>query len=153
MDARTILLAVAERALARGERRLRLGDAPRARDLARRVIARDPDHLGAWELLGRAALRLGEPEETLEAAGRLLALNPYDPGYHSLRGLALRDLGRYAEGARELARDPRADIALGGLAVEQERVVAELVRTDGRFAQRYAAAPARTLQEEGFFVG
>ena len=132
---------------------MRAGDAPRARNLARRVLSRDPEHLGAWELLGRAALRLGEPQEALDAAGRLLALNPYDPGYHSLRGLAMRDLGRYAEGAGELARDPMAGIALGGLAVEQERVVADLVRTDPRFARRYAAAPARTLSEEGFFVG
>ncbi len=147
------LLAVAERALARGERRLNAGDAPRARALALRVLARDEDHLGALELLGRAALRLGEPEETLRVAGRLLSLNPYDPGYHSLRGLAMRDLGRFAEGAGELSRDPKAHGALGALAYDQERLVAELVRTDDRFARRYAAAPARTLREDGFYVG
>lgn len=149
---RARLLSAADRAITRGERKLREGDAPRARELARRVLARDADSLGALELLGRAALRLSEPREAAWAAARLLAINPYDPGYHSLRGLALQAQGLFAPGGRALGRDPRAGLALGALEADQEDLVADLVRTDPRFARRLAAAPARTLREEGFFV-
>lgn len=149
---RALLLAAADRAIARGERRLREGDAPRARALARRVLARDAESLGALELLGKAALKLGEPQEAAWAAARLLSINPYEPGYHSLRGLALQAQGLFAPGGRALDRDPKARLALGALEADQETLVADLARTDPRFARRLAAAPARTLREEGFYV-
>ena len=149
---RALLLSAADRAIERGERRLREGDAPRARALARRVLARDAESLGALELLGKAALKLGEPQEAAWAASRLLAINPYDPGYHSLRGLALQSQGLFAPGGRALGRDPKARLALGALEADQETLVADLARTDPRFARRLAAAPTRTLREEGFFV-
>lgn len=144
------LLRAAERAVLRGERRLREGDAPRAVRLARRVLDHEPSHVGALELLGRALLRTGDAAGAAEAARRLIAMNPYEPGYHSLRGLAMREMGLYGESAKSLRRDPAAVGALRQLGRDQSRIVSDLLKSDARFARAYAVSPSRSLRARGF---
>ncbi|MCX7800822.1 MAG: hypothetical protein N2109_10825 [Fimbriimonadales bacterium] len=93
--------------LQRGERLLRLGDPEGAAVCARRVAARDPDHLGALELLSKALWQLGDLEEVVRCARRLSSLFPYEPGYFAMEAEALSELGRLeeAKAARQRANE------------------------------------------------
>lgn len=147
---RARFLAVAERAIQRGERHLQRGNFTRSATLARRVVAHEPRHLGALELLGLSLLREEAYTDVVGVANRLLALNPYEAGYHSLKGLAMQGLGRYGESAASLRRDPAALPALWNLEQAQSRLIENLLQEDPKFARAYAASPARSLRERGF---
>lgn len=80
-----------------GQRLLRMGDPEGAAACARRVAARDPEHLGALELLAKALWLLGDLEEVVRCARQLSSLFPYEPGYFVMEAEALSELGRHEE--------------------------------------------------------
>lgn len=85
------------RSLKEAERLLRLGEPEQALRHARSVLRRDPDHLGALELLAKALWAVGQLEEVVVCSRRLESLYPYEPGYFVTEGEALRELGRLEE--------------------------------------------------------
>jgi tetratricopeptide (TPR) repeat protein len=132
---------------------LQLGDIDRARTLAKRVLARDRDHLGALEVLASAQWRAGECDEVLRTTSRLIQLNPYEPGYFALKGSALQSLGRYGEAAQCLARAtelPDMADALRELESWQATLIRELLRSDPVFKAAYAQDPESCCARHGF---
>jgi tetratricopeptide (TPR) repeat protein len=65
--------------------------------IADRILARDAEHLGAWEVRVRAEWRLGDFPAVLRSLRKLTLLNPYEPGYFLMQGDALRMLGQNAD--------------------------------------------------------
>lgn len=85
------------RSLQEAERLLRLGEPEQALRRVRLVLRRDPDHLGALELMAKALWAVGQLEEVVLCSRRLESLYPYEPGYFVTEGEALRELGRLEE--------------------------------------------------------
>lgn len=78
------------------------GDPGRARDLARKAWARDPQNSAYGTFLGRLYLEAGQPQEALELSRRLLAQNPEAPAL-TLQAQALDRLGERQEALDLLA--------------------------------------------------
>lgn len=77
------------------------------------VIAAEPDHAAAWELLGRAHFAAAHLVKAEQAFGRLIELEPSNAWARTALGLSLDRQSRHAEGATQhriaaaLGADPR----------------------------------------------
>jgi tetratricopeptide (TPR) repeat protein len=147
------------RTLALGESQLEMGLNTFAAGAARKILKRDPNHLGALELLAKAQWRGGEFESSLDTLRHLIRLNPYEPGYHYMKAMALQSLGRYGEAVRSFGRCLTSDSeSLAGSAAAsireleqwQEGVIAELLHSDSRFRTEYAIDPMGACRQRGF---
>lgn len=52
------------------------------------VLAQDPKHLGALEVMAQAQWFAGDYEGVIESTTQLLHINPSEPGYRYTRGMA-----------------------------------------------------------------
>ena len=114
--------APAERArklLAHGLAHHRAGRADQAAAAYRELLAADPGHADALNLLGVIALQGGDPAAAEALIRRALAVRPSVADYHSNLGEALRGQGRLDDAVDELraavACDPDHDDAFGNL--------------------------------------
>ncbi len=121
------------KSLQEGEKLLKLGEPEQALRLARGILRRDPDHLGALELMAKALWAVGELEEVVRCARRLESRYPYEPGYFVMEGEALRELARLEEAkvafqrAEEaLRRSESHEDPLGGATVGPTHAVIEV---------------------------
>jgi protein O-GlcNAc transferase len=73
------------------------GRLPEAEACYRQVLAVDPDHADANNLLGAIAIQVGRADLAVELIGRAIQRNGHNPGYFSNLGTALRRLGRFDE--------------------------------------------------------
>ncbi len=74
-----------------------------AEAIYRRVLQQQPDHPGAWHLLGVARQQQGD-YAALEFIGRAISINPQKAVYHNNCGAAMQSLGRHAEAAESFQR-------------------------------------------------
>ena len=145
--------------LAQGEAELEEGRYAMAISRARKVLIRDPNHLGGLELLARAHWRAGEFDWCLDALRHLIRLNPYEPGYYYLRASSLQATGRYGEAVREYGRCLSSDneslrapanAAIRDLERWQESVIAGMLASDQVFQAEYALDPMAACGNRGF---
>jgi cytochrome c-type biogenesis protein CcmH/NrfG len=114
---------------------------------ARRGIARAPQELRGWELLGQALLRQGDTAAGLDALEHASLLGPITPSSRIELALAHGSLGR-----KTLSRDLLMQVALGGElsaeqllriaagleAADEPRLAMEACRRAGRLAPEVA---------------
>jgi tetratricopeptide (TPR) repeat protein len=93
----------------------RLGDLARAASLYRDILAVDPNHVEAMQLLGVAARQMGKPVLALQLIERALTLNPKHPNALANKALLLREQQDFA-GALECVH--------AALAVDQKNLEA-----------------------------
>lgn len=140
--------------LAQAETALANGDARAAAKLVRTLLRRDPDQLGALELLAKAQWRLADYDGLMGTLATLVRLNPYEPGYLALKGAVHQAQGRTGEALRCYARagegDPTAADAIIELRAWQETLIADLLQTDPVFRMEYEQDPARACTARGF---
>ena len=125
---------------------------------AKAALAADPNHLGALELLARALWRAGEYEYSLDALRHVIRLNPYEPAYHYMRAVALQSLGHYGEAIRAFSRcvdgpeklSQTVAASIRDLESWQETLIAEMLKSDAAFRQKYAMDPMKACHEKGF---
>ena len=70
-----------------------------ARQLCERIVASEPAHAGAWQLLGLTSLETGLRESGVEALKRAVALDEHDQSARLNLALALRLVGDLRESA------------------------------------------------------
>jgi predicted O-linked N-acetylglucosamine transferase (SPINDLY family) len=70
-----------------------------AEALYRQILAVQPNHADAWNLLGVIAQQAGRHDTAVEYIRRSVEQDPNNAGAHSNLGAALADLGRFAEAA------------------------------------------------------
>jgi Flp pilus assembly protein TadD/SAM-dependent methyltransferase len=70
------------------------GRLPEAEALYRKILARDPSHIGSLHYLGVIAHQVGRSDQAAELIGRAIALNPSIAECHYHMGLVLAALGR-----------------------------------------------------------
>lgn len=58
-----------------------------------RMLSRDPEHLGALEILAQAQWFGGHYDKVISTTSKLLRLNPCEPGYRYTRGMAFLTTG------------------------------------------------------------
>ncbi|MGV3618650.1 MAG: tetratricopeptide repeat protein [Fimbriimonas sp.] len=137
------------------EMAMRKGDHAQALTTIDRLLAEEPDHLGALELKARCQWQVGEHQALTATLRRLIALNPYEPGYHALLGSALQCLGRYGEAAQSLERaagTPGQEETLSDLRAWQAGLVAEMLQDDPIFRAHYRQDPRAACASRGFHV-
>lgn len=104
------------------------------------VLAAEPDHAPALELLGQAALAAGDAGRAESLLSRAVELRPDSASAHLHHGLALRRLGRADEALAALlrarARDPRL--------VEAQHQAGNLLKALGRHAEAIECLRAAT---------
>ncbi len=77
------------------------------------VLQKDPEHLGALEVLAQAQWFGGQFKEVIQTTSRLLRLNPHEPGYRYTRGMSYMSGGDLLMAAEDFrcaigqSRDPR----------------------------------------------
>jgi tetratricopeptide (TPR) repeat protein len=70
---------------------VQVGDLEKGRQMAREVLAVEPDNRDALHALGRASLALKEYEAAVEALERVIDLDPeFGPGYNDLAVVCIR---------------------------------------------------------------
>lgn len=145
--------------LARAQTAFETGDFDSAIRLGSALSKREPDHLGALEILARAHWRAERYEEALGPLDQLIALNPYEPGYFYLRGVICQGLGRFGEAIDAMQRclsftdSPVAQQALAAmreLESWQETLIAELLQRDPVFRTEYARDPIAACAGRGY---
>src|SRR6188508_310253 len=72
------------------------GDLVQAERLCRTLLAAQPNHAEALELLATLHYHAGKPSEALAAINRVVALRPKSPEAHFSRGTILQNMGRLA---------------------------------------------------------
>lgn len=75
-----------------------------AQQICRQVLALDPNHVDAWQLIGIVALQSGNYPEAAGALGKAVARNGKVPDLHNALGEALRGLGRFDEAVGHFGR-------------------------------------------------
>jgi predicted O-linked N-acetylglucosamine transferase (SPINDLY family) len=70
------------------------GRLDRAEAAYRAILEREPEHAGAWHLLGVIDHQRGRDDLAVQRIRRAIALNPNKGIYHNNYGVALRGLGR-----------------------------------------------------------
>jgi tetratricopeptide (TPR) repeat protein/ADP-heptose:LPS heptosyltransferase len=93
----------------------RAGRFAQAESLYKQILARDPKHIDALQLLGTVACQNGRPEEAIEMLERAIALDGNRSAFHSNLGNAYRAVGRLedAEKAGRQAVGLQPDFAEG----------------------------------------
>lgn len=128
---------------------------------ARAILADNPNHLGALELLAKVEWRLERNSDALATLQKLVTLNPFEPGYFYMRGLIYQALGQFREASDSLARavafegtpmSQAATVALEDLEAWQKSLIAQLAQDDPEFRLRYAQDPAAAIQQRGFVI-
>src|SRR5665213_4241993 len=71
---------------------------------AESLIAEDPAHLPALEVLAKALWQIGDLPRLTAILEGMIRMNPYEPGYFSLLGAAQQSLGRIGAAIASLAR-------------------------------------------------
>jgi len=140
--------------VARAEFLLSSGDPEGAIESSRRLLRKDPEHLGALEVLAKSLWQLSRYDELLVALQTMVRLNPYEPGYHSLRGAVHQALGRTGEAIKSFVR-VGADSETASAAVEELRdwqssLIADMLRDDVVFKAHYAQDPEAACKARGF---
>ena len=130
--------------LTRAKSRFDAGDLPSVLSTTERLLARDPDHLGALEVRVRAEWRLGDFQAVLRTLNRLALINPYEPGYFLMQGDSLRMLGRLAD-----ARSAYERCAAFGASAVQEEALSNLAEIDAELGPvgKFAAVPIAGVTE------
>lgn len=142
----------------RAQRLFDSGDLAAAIECANEVLATEPKHLGAMELVVKAHWRASRLEDALAMLDRLMQLNPYELGYSYYRGHILQGMGRYGDAIDAMQRcaDSESDLAEQALSALQDlhdwqrALIAEMLRTDKGFRLEYARNPERACRERGF---
>lgn len=106
--------------------------------LARAVLAHNPDHLVALQMLGGSLTRLGRHDEALVVDRRLVRLLPGDPVVHYNLACSLSNLGRVDDAFRSL--DRALDLGYRDIRFLREDPDLENVRQDPRFGAFLARA-------------
>ena len=68
-----------------------------AESLYRQILAHQPNHTGATQMLGVLAHQMGRNQESLELLNRAISLDPNQASCHGNIGLVLANLGRFDE--------------------------------------------------------
>src|SRR5437868_6340463 len=102
-------------ALGKAELCLKIGQVDRCVAETQSILADDPSHVAALEVLAKALWQAGDCDALLATIDRLLELNPYEPGYHSLRGAALQSTGKLGEAVRAFSRAEGTEEAIAEL--------------------------------------
>ena len=137
-------------ALSRAELCLKIGQIDRCLVDTRAILADDPNHVGALEVLAKALWQAGDCETLLTTLDRLILLNPYEPGYHALRGAAYQSLGRLGDAVNSFSRAKGNEEALAELQEWQAELVANLIYEDRVFRAQYAQDPKAACLARGF---
>ena len=115
-----------QQAYALAVRQHQAGRVAEAQSLLRQIVAHDPGHADAIQLLGVVSHQIGRSEEGLELIRRAIALNPLAPGYRSTLGGVLIGMGRFDEAIsafhEALALQPDHPEAQNNLGVALKRV-------------------------------
>jgi tetratricopeptide (TPR) repeat protein len=117
---------------------VRRGDYPKATSALSRVIQRNPEDVGAWNLLGESQRQAGQPGQAVRTLERASAISRTSFATFFLLGEAYRDANQldramtaYREAARLEPEFARAWFELGAASVrlgEREEVAAVLER-------------------------
>jgi tetratricopeptide (TPR) repeat protein len=99
--------------------------------LARAVLACDPEHANALQMLGASLTRLGRHEDALVVDRRLVRLQPSDPIAHYNLACSFSNLGRVDDAFRSLER--AFDLGYRDIRFLREDPDLENVRRDRRF--------------------
>ena len=75
-----------------------------ALESCKEVLASDPDHLGALEVMAQAQWFGGFYDDVIRTTSRLLMLNPHEPGYRYTRGMAHMSRGELYRAAEDFRR-------------------------------------------------
>jgi len=135
------------------------GDYAQAASNASAVLALQPEHLGALEVLARSQWRRSRFDEALDALDTLVRVNPYEPGYFYMRGLVYQSLGRFVEAhvafERCLASGDSpvfasATAAMTELEAWQRQLIQQLIQEDRAFRIAYQRDAIGALAERGF---
>ena len=89
-----------EQLLAEGKRQHQMGNLPAAQHLYQQVLARQPDHLDALNLLGMVAMMSNQPEVASDLLGKVLALAPQEMLVRLKLAQALQKAGRGEDALR-----------------------------------------------------
>lgn len=115
-----------QQAYALAVRQHQAGRISEAQSLLRQIVAHEPGHADAIQLLGVVSHQVRRSAEGLELIRRAIALNPRAPGYHSTLGGVLIGMGRYDEAIAAfhtaLALQPDHPEAQNNLGVALKRV-------------------------------
>ncbi len=87
-----------------------------------RILAREPDHAGALQMMGMLAAQCGQFEPAAELIRRSLRVGPENAEAHNNLGNVLSELGRLDEAAAEYLRGAAQAQLCGSLPQSRQRV-------------------------------
>ncbi|MHB8636805.1 MAG: tetratricopeptide repeat protein [Fimbriimonadaceae bacterium] len=136
------------------------GDTALAAQYAESLIAEDPGHLPALEVLAKALWQLGDLPRLTALLDGMIRLNPYEPGYFALIGAAYQSLGRIGAAisafGRSLELDGGKDSSIAEMLVELRRFQAYLIEgllaDDAVFRGAYRHDPVAACRTRGFEI-
>jgi Flp pilus assembly protein TadD len=106
-----------------------------AEGLFRQIIARQPGHLSALQLLGVIANQTGQPDVAVDLIRKALAINPNLPSAHNNLGNILRDKGQVDEAIAAFRRA----IALNPNLPEAHNNLGNALKDQGQLDEAIAA--------------
>jgi tetratricopeptide (TPR) repeat protein len=146
-------------ALRQVETALALGNVQFAIDRAERIIADDPKHLPAFELLAKALWQVGDLPRLIVVLQGMIRMNPYEAGYFALLGAAEQSRGQIGAAITPLARsleldstDANVAAMLGSLRAYQSTLIEQLLAEDKKFRQEYDVDPVEACRTRGFEI-
>lgn len=136
------------------------GDAALAVHHAEALIADDPTHLPALEILAKALWQIGDLPRLTALLEGMIRLNPYEPGYFSLLGAARQSLGQIgaaiAAFGRSLELGGGTDSAVAEMLIDLRRFQADLIEGllegDTAFRIAYRRNPVTACRQRGFEI-
>ena len=148
------------RQLRAAEFALASGDAVHAAQHAELLIADDPAHLPALEILAKALWQIGDLPRLTALLDCMIRLNPYEPGYFALLGAAHQSLGRIGAAisafGRSLVLDGGKDPSVAEMLVDLRRFQAGLIEgllaDDATFRGAYRQDPVAACRARGFEI-
>lgn len=136
------------------------GDAQVAVQHAESLIADDPTHLPALEVLAKALWQIGDLPRLTALLEGMIRLNPYEPGYFALLGAARQSLGQIGAAissfGRSLELDGGKDASVADMLVDLRRFQANLIEgllaDDATFRAAYRVDPVNACRSRGFEI-
>jgi len=136
------------------------GDAGLAIQHAELLIADDPTHLPALEILAKALWQVGDLPRLTALMDGMIRLNPYEPGYFALLGAAHQSLGRIGAAinafGRSLELDGGKDASVAEMLVDlrrfQQNLIDGLLTDDSAFRSAYRQDPVAACRARGFEI-